>query len=131
MRITYPSQKDMLEINKIVLEEIRVQKADRYGLMPSGKETIRNLIRRMKSAKGDIFDKTVVLLKGIIRQHPFMSGNRRTAMIATMTFLEINGKRFIAKKDIGVIYGIRELFYSDKEINKWIRGGEIREFKRQ
>jgi len=85
----------------------------------------------MKSAKGDIFSKVAVLLKCIIRQHPFMSGNRRTAMIATMAFLEINGKKFIAKKDIGVIYGIRELFYSDKEIDKWIKGGDVREFKRQ
>lgn len=32
----------------------------------------------------------------IIQGHPFIDGNKRTAFVAAVTFLELNGKNFIA-----------------------------------
>src|SRR5690242_1545365 len=38
-----------------------------------------------------IFEKAAVLLRGIIADHPFIDGNKRTAMIAALVFLNLNG----------------------------------------
>ena len=42
-------------------------------------------------------DKSAALIRTIIADHPFVDGNKRTAMLAGITFLEINGLNFIAK----------------------------------
>ncbi|MBI3034361.1 Fic family protein [Candidatus Woesearchaeota archaeon] len=82
--------------------------------------------------EGDIFDKAVTLLKGLIQAHPFESGNRRTAYVVAESFIKLNGGN--SKSDNGknarTLQGIREGYYTDAEIRKWFIKGEIREFKR-
>ncbi len=41
----------------------------------------------------DLWLKAGVLARGIIKNHPFMDGNKRTGMISAGTFLELNGYR--------------------------------------
>lgn len=43
----------------------------------------------------DIFTKAASLLEGIIRMHPFYDGNKRTALLATIAYLELNGYTMI------------------------------------
>ncbi|MBI3413488.1 MAG: Fic family protein [Candidatus Aenigmarchaeota archaeon] len=44
------------------------------------------------------------LLFGIVARHPFVDGNKRTALILVETILRINGKTLISKeKDIWVM----------------------------
>lgn len=45
-----------------------------------------------------LHEKAAALLRGIIADHPFIDGNKRTAMLAAMTFLELNGQRITARK---------------------------------
>lgn len=45
----------------------------------------------------NIYDKAAALLRGIVGDHPFVDGNKRTAMLAALTLLEINGHTFVAK----------------------------------
>lgn len=47
---------------------------------------------------GDIYEKAAALTRSIIGDHPFADGNKRTAMLAAITLLEINGTKFVAKK---------------------------------
>jgi death-on-curing protein len=42
-------------------------------------------------------EKATALIRGIIADHPFVDGNKRSAMLAGLTLLEINGIHFIAK----------------------------------
>ena len=44
-----------------------------------------------------IFEKAAALVRGIIGDHPFVDGNKRTGILAGLTFLDINGFRFVAK----------------------------------
>lgn len=74
------------------------------------KNTIQTLIEKMDLAFNgqkfydDIYEKSAVLFEGIIRMHPFMDGNKRTALLASMTFLKINGINFnLFPSDITVI----------------------------
>ena len=39
----------------------------------------------------DIFAKAASLMEGIIRMHPFYDGNKRTALLATIAYLQLNG----------------------------------------
>jgi death-on-curing protein len=44
-----------------------------------------------------INNKATALIRAIIADHPFIDGNKRTAMLTGITFLEINGLNFVAK----------------------------------
>ena len=40
---------------------------------------------------------------GICRNHPFVDGNKRTALVATFTFLELNGREVTAREEDAVV----------------------------
>jgi death-on-curing family protein len=86
-----------------------------------------------ENKEGDLYDKAIVLLKGLVQKHPFASGNRRTAFIAAKDFVMSNKGKFGIQddpKNAKVMQGAREKYYSDEELKEWIRNGKIREFKR-
>ena len=44
----------------------------------------------------DIIDMAACYATGIIGNHPFVDGNKRTAFLVSVLFLEMNGRRFTA-----------------------------------
>ena len=46
--------------------------------------------------------KAGMLLTGLVRNHPFWDGNKRTALLAMIEFLARNGRRFVAADDDGL-----------------------------
>jgi death-on-curing protein len=57
-----------------------------------------------KAAYGDpsVHELAVAYLFGVVRNHPFSDGNKRTGFLAAYTFLQINGYEFAAS-DAAVI----------------------------
>ena len=47
----------------------------------------------------DIVDLAAVYTAGIVRNHPFVDGNKRTGFVVGILFLELNGYRFIAREE--------------------------------
>ena len=45
-----------------------------------------------------VFEKSAAIIRGIIGDHPFSDGNKRTAMLSGLTLLEVNGYQFIAEQ---------------------------------
>ncbi len=45
-----------------------------------------------------VFAKAAALMRGIISDHPFADGNKRTAILAGLTLLEVNGYNFTAQR---------------------------------
>lgn len=45
-----------------------------------------------------LHEKAAAMIRGVVQDHPFVDGNKRTAMLAGLTLLEINGMRFKAVK---------------------------------
>ena len=130
-KIIYPNPEKIIEYNLLVLNIIYAKKADKPELISKSK--LIDVIEECKNFKGDIYDKAVILLKGLIQKHPFASGNRRTAFIVTKDFLLANKVKFGIKDDpkqAKVMIGIREGFYTDNEIKEWIKNGKIKEFER-
>ncbi|MBI4931288.1 MAG: type II toxin-antitoxin system death-on-curing family toxin [Bacteroidetes bacterium] len=132
MKIKYLSEQDIIELNVVALSLIKIKKADKSELLSYYK--LKAIVEGCKKLKGDIYDKTAFLLKEIIKQHAFASGNRRTAFIAAKHFLTLNNAIFNIKDEpeyAKIMTGIRENYYSDEEIKNWIQNGQIREFKRR
>lgn len=69
-----------------------------------------------------VFEKAGALIRGIIGDHPFVDGNKRTAMLVGVTFIEINGYAFKAKEgdleDFAVRVAVDHLDVPD--IAKWL-----------
>lgn len=44
-----------------------------------------------------LYEKSAALIRGIVADHPFVDGNKRTALLTGLTFLKANDAPFIAK----------------------------------
>lgn len=44
-----------------------------------------------------IFEKAAALARGIVADHPFVDGNKRTALLSAAVFMDINGHELTAK----------------------------------
>ncbi len=86
-------------------------------------------IGRMNSGWGDeefyptLFDKAAALLDSIIHNHPFLDGNKRTALFAAGTLLEINGWLLSFDTDDVVHFALRVANKQIEmpEIVEWLR----------
>jgi len=47
----------------------------------------------------DIFLKAAALLQSLVNNHPFLDGNKRTGILSTIIFLQINGIPFNVSQD--------------------------------
>ncbi len=129
--VLYPTVEKVIEYNVLALKLIKVKRADQPKILSHQK--IVGIIEETKDSEGDIYDKAVVLLKGLIQKHPFASGNRRTAFIVAKEFLLSNQKAFNIEDNptqARAMQGIRENYYTNEEVKEWIKHGKIREFKR-
>ena len=92
MRARYLSYEILVNINR----EITSTYGLAYGILneralESILETMKYKGSPLKSKKENLAEKAAYLLYELIAQHPFVDGNKRTALIATITFLELNG----------------------------------------
>lgn len=73
-------------------------------------------------AEPTLFDLAAAYAYGIVRNHPFVDGNKRTALMAAYVFLRRNGYRLIAPEPEAVVV-MRELAGSEidePELAAWI-----------
>ena len=71
-----------------------------HGLLESALNRPRQLFNY---AKPHLFEMAAAYATGIIKNHPFLDGNKRTGFLASAYFLELNGVRFNAAEDDVVI----------------------------
>ncbi|MBS1767728.1 MAG: type II toxin-antitoxin system death-on-curing family toxin [Acidobacteria bacterium] len=48
---------------------------------------------------GDLFDLAAVLLIHLARNHPFVDGNKRAALVSALTFLDAHGETLVVDAD--------------------------------
>lgn len=127
----YLSADEIIGYNRLIIEKIRVKKADKHEVLSKSK--IIDIIDSSKNLKGGIYEKAVCLLKGLIKKHPFASANRRTAFFTAKMFLLKNCCDLRVKNDpkqVKFVKKIREEGISDSEIEHWLRYGYIKKFQR-
>ena len=124
----YLTVDEVVAVNKGVLKEIRVKKADSHRV--ASRQKIEDALKKVQAEEGDTFQKAAVLLIELTKAHAFDSGNRRTAYAAAKLFLEANGEGLNIEVEPKVLTGIREGFYETLEIAEWLKGNGIRTFLR-
>jgi death-on-curing protein len=71
----------------------------------------------------DILDLAAAYISAIIRNHPFLDGNKRTGFLVGILFLEINGYRFMASEEDATqaIMRLAVRTLDEGEFVKWLR----------
>lgn len=71
----------------------------------------------------DIYFKAGALIQAVIKDHPFIDGNKRTAFAVTFVFLRKNGIDLEIKKSDGVKFmvDVANKNLSVEEISNWIK----------
>ena len=96
------------------------------GLLESGLERARNL-----HAYGDdpsLFDLAAAYCTGIVRDHPFVDGNKRTGLLAAVAFLDRNGYRLAPDEAeiVIVIIGLAAGEADDTVLARWLADNATR-----
>lgn len=71
----------------------------------------------------DLFSKVAALIDSLIRNHPFVDGNKRTGMTAGALFLRLNGYALKAANEdlVGVALGIAQSQLALDQIAVWLK----------
>ncbi len=71
----------------------------------------------------DIFDRAAAYARGITQNHPFVDGNKRTAFVVAVAFLDLNGHELTAPEAEAVVVFIRLAAgeFSEGELAEWFR----------
>lgn len=98
-----------MTVDELVYINEQISSAEPIHTIVNGKRKVRDMgllegaaARPLQSAFGqDAFptlpEKVTALLHAIARNHPFADGNKRTAAVAALFMLEINGQRAVWK----------------------------------
>jgi death-on-curing protein len=59
---------------------------------------------------------------GIIQNHPFNGGNKRTALVVTLTFLQLNGLELSAplEEEYWMFHGVASGTTSEQQLSAWL-----------
>lgn len=70
-----------------------------------------------------IFDKAAALLQSLLKNHPFVDGNKRTALTAAGSFLKINGWNIINnhKEEVAFAVKVDNQNLTLEQISKWLK----------
>jgi death on curing protein len=111
-----------------VLIHIRLMQAlgeTRYGV--DFRELIESALARPKHAavyeNADIIRQSATLLFGLIKNHPWRGGNKRTATTLLQRFLELNGyrKTWTIAEQIELVLFVESDVWKVDEIEIWLR----------
>jgi len=76
----------------------------------------------------DTIDMAAAYTVGIVRNHPFVDGNKRTAFVVGVLFLEINGHRFTATEEDATqaVLGLADRTIDEASFIRWLRANVSR-----
>jgi death-on-curing protein len=97
------------------------------GLLESALARPRQL--RAYAGNPDIVDLAAACAAGIIRNHPFMDGNKRTGFLLCALFLETNGYRLAGGEEEATeaVMGLAAGAIDEPAFAAWLRANVIRE----
>ncbi len=75
-----------------------------------------------------IFDKAAALLQSLLKNHPFVDGNKRTALTCAGVFLKINGWNLQNEHQDEVVFAIKvdNEHLSVEQISKWLKDHSVK-----
>jgi death-on-curing protein len=78
-----------------------------------------------------IIDMAAAYTAGIVRNHPFIDGNKRTGFVVGVLFLEMNGYRLTASEEDATqaVLGLAAGRFDESAFTAWLSGNVMREGK--
>ena len=79
----------------------------------------------------DIIDMATAYTAGILRNHPFLDGNKRTGFLIGILFLELNGYRFVASEEDAAqaVLKLADSTLDEADYSSFLRGNVVRRKK--
>ena len=79
----------------------------------------------------DIIDMATAYTAGILRNHPFLDGNKRTGFLVGILFLELNGYRFVASEEVAAqaVLKLADSTLNEAGYGSFLRGNVVRRKK--
>jgi death on curing protein len=76
----------------------------------------------------DVIDLAAAYTAGIIRNHPFLDGNKRTGFVVGILFLELNGYRFVASEEDAAqaVLKLADGTFDETEYSTFLRDNAVR-----
>lgn len=96
------------------------------GLLESALDRPRN--RLAYQPKSTLFELAASLCVGVTKNHPFIDGNKRTALLATRAFLFLNGYAFEPSEEDEVLtmVAVADGTLAEVELATWLRRNSTR-----
>lgn len=127
----HPEIQDIINAHETAAE---VSKVRTEGFRQSEERGISSIVNVLREARDqeDIYGAAAIYLKQIIDEHPFNDGNKRTAVLVTVRFLNENNHEFAPRK----VQNTEELYDFIKwelpsmtleETANWIKNGELKD----
>lgn len=96
------------------------------GLLESALDRPRNLLAY--EPRRSIFELAAVLCTGVARNHPFIDGNKRTALLVTRAFLYLNGHELEPAQpdEVATMLAVAEGSLAEGGLALWLRANSKR-----
>ncbi len=81
--------------------------------------------------RANIIDMATAYTAGIVRNHPFVDGNKRTGFVVGILFLELNGYRFVASEEDAAqaVLKLAAGALDEADYSSFLRGNVVRQKK--
>jgi death-on-curing protein len=107
------------------VELMRYLGETRYGVFD--RALVESTLARPQQAaayeSADLLTQAATLLYGLVKNHPWVGGNKRTATLLTQLFLRRNGFKIVATVEdtLEVVLAVEADEWQTKEIVTWLR----------
>jgi len=121
--------KEPIWVDKADAQSFHEEMLVRFGGLPGVRDEglLESALHRPRQLLGygqpDLFDLAAAYASGIVRNHPFLDGNKRAGFTAAALFLEINGHSFQASEEDVVLqtFGLAAGKITAKAYARWLR----------
>ncbi|SFU75315.1 type II toxin-antitoxin system death-on-curing family toxin [Nitrosospira multiformis] len=81
------------------------------------------------STEADLIRMAAAYTAGIVGNHPFVDGNKRTGFVIGVLFLELNGYRFVAREEDAAqaVLSLAAGTLNEEEYGLFLRANSVRE----
>ena len=95
------------------------------GLMLSAISRPQNILAY--APESDIFRLAAAYCTGIVKNHPFIDGNKRTGVLCAVVFLGLNGVElaFDEAEIVAIIYGLAAGDVTELQMENWLRNSAL------
>ncbi len=96
------------------------------GLLDSALGRAKNIFH-YSEGKPSLFKMAAAYAFGIAKNHPFVDGNKRTALVVSFMFLSLNGYEVSAKPEDRYLtfYGLAAGSVSEEQLTEWFEANSV------